>query len=149
MHEDVYCLWCGCLMEPKGAEFESAQKCYIGQMFCPVCGATGPVVKADSPWEATEGSVTAALEAMRSYPISADELQSCDFMYLEDKGIAEVIPAIVDSWNPDLSGLKFRRKSGVLFPVSLDDYGKRWRAWHTMPTAAERVAVLWEEDAHE
>lgn len=149
MHEDVYCPWCGSLMEPKGAEFESAQKCYIGQMLCPACGATGPVVKANSPWEATDGSVTAALEAMMFEPIDVDDLATCDFVYLENRNVEEIIPAIVDIWNPDLSGLRFRRKSGILFPVSLDDYGRRWRAWYTMPTVAERTAVLWEEDAHD
>lgn len=150
MNDDILCPWCKrSILEPKGAEFESAKKVYIGQMICPKCGAMGPICKADSPWEATYGSVTVALEAMRSYPICVGDLPDCDFVYLEDKGVAEVIPAIVDSWNPDLSGLKFRRKSGVLFPVILDDYGKRWRAWYAMPTVAERAAVLWEEDAHD
>lgn len=147
MHEDVHCPWCGSLMEPKGAEFESAQKCYIGQMLCPACGATGPVVKADSPWEATEGSVTAALEAMMFDPIDVDDLKDCDMVYFEASGVDQIVPVLIsDEWKQSSRArCPLIMRGGLSFAPKISAYGKDWRAWKIMPSDAERKAAEWEE----
>lgn len=63
---DIKCPWCKQFMEPKGAEYDAGLKLYIGSVYCPKCGATGPVCRAASPYEATDGGIAVALEYIDS-----------------------------------------------------------------------------------
>ncbi len=77
-----------------------------------------------------------------------DRLEQNEVVWLEDKGIEEIIPAIVVS-----HGHLYAQQSVCLMIVenprlwiATFDYRERWRCWTFCPTEEQREATSWEKE---
>jgi len=87
------------------------------------------------------GALRDALDKPMQKPMTLDEIAKNSVVWLEDKGKENIIPAIV-GYIIDHEIVLHSVKCS--FVPSLDEYGKRWRAWASRPTDEEREAAAWE-----
>lgn len=144
---DIACPWCGNIMEPKGAEYESSLKAYIGQMICTTCGASGPVCHAASPYEATDGCVTIALEHMRIDPMTLDEVRLCKEPCVVELHGGRICWGTIVVDEDDGSVFMFTPMHGTdSIRMTEHRYNRGWRIWSRVPSSAERICAMWASD---
>lgn len=77
--------------------------------------------------------------------INLDELTEPMTLWLEDKGIDEIIPAAFDG---NINGHLFFEAAGRgTVEVLMSEYNERWRPWNLKPSAEQAKAEEWEEAA--
>ena len=103
----------------------------------------------DKAENVTVEEIIALLKAQEQRVLELEEvnrLEQNEVVWLEDKGIEEIIPAIVVSH----SHLYTQQAVCLMIVenprlwVATFDYRERWRCWTSRPTDEQREAVKWE-----
>lgn len=80
--------------------------------------------------------------AKRPRLINLDELTQPMTLWLEDKGVDEIIPAAFDG---NINGHLFFQAAGRgTVEVLMSEYNERWRPWNVRPDGEQARAVAWD-----
>lgn len=136
------CPFCGVVMKTGTPFYDKYSGKYTSHAKCWGCGAQGPIAKSGSSSIVTNRAMKLASTRPYQKTLRFASLETMPVVWLEEVGKKEVVPAFPDPVH-DRGMMSFQTSEQELVTVIKSDYGKRWRAWATQPTANERKGTAW------
>lgn len=138
------CPFCGEVMKIGAPFFDKFSGKYSVHAKCWSCGAQGPIAKSGSPDIAMNRAMKNAQSMAKQKPLRWAALDKMQVVWLEDADKKEVVPAFPEPM-VDRDTMTFQMYDQDIVYSRKEDFGKRWRAWESLPTSRERKETAWKE----